>query len=337
MDVQNLFGRPEFMELWEEYFASPQQSIGYGLQAKRLASIRIVEPIGANAADYTELPLNSKMIEIRDKILELLSYGYADLIIFPKVVDNTEMMRLLEELTRANEVLVHRGFYDVAPFVSLDGKWEEYYGQKDRKFRYNLRRAERKLNEIGRLEIIHYSRPQDIYEHLPWAFELYAKRARKSFRRSLWLKERGRAFLRDLAVRFAERGWMDLAFLTVGGQPIAFCYGFQVYETYYFYATGFDPDKKYAQYSPGILLIKHLIERAFSMGFKRFDFMLGDEAYKRIWATHARKVFTYVLGGRNLRSRLAFVSYTFGLSVRQRMRKARFRKMAEQVLLLLRS
>ncbi|HZO32727.1 MAG TPA: GNAT family N-acetyltransferase [Chloroflexota bacterium] len=39
-----------------------------------------------------------------------------------------------------------------------------------------------------------------------------------------------------------------------------------------------------SHYAPGLLILAHLVERAWSAGLERFDFMTGDEPYKHLWA-----------------------------------------------------
>jgi CelD/BcsL family acetyltransferase involved in cellulose biosynthesis len=125
-----------------------------------------------------------------------------------------------------------------------------------------------------------------------------------------------------MALQFARLGWTDLAFLQVGGRPIAFSYGFHNEQDYFFYATAFDADPRYGAYSPGVLLVKHLLERGFDRGFRRFDFMGGDEPYKRTWATHQDAIDTYVMGKATARSRMALSLYRAHLFARQRLRRA---------------
>ena len=49
----------------------------------------------------------------------------------------------------------------------------------------------------------------------------------------------------------------------------------------YFYQSGFDP--AYSKLSPGTVMIAHAIRRAIEGGYTTFDFLRGDEAYKRRW------------------------------------------------------
>ena len=51
--------------------------------------------------------------------------------------------------------------------------------------------------------------------------------------------------------------------------------------TTYYYQAGFDPNN--GSISPGTFLVAHTIRKAIEEGSKHFDFMRGDEPYKRRW------------------------------------------------------
>jgi CelD/BcsL family acetyltransferase involved in cellulose biosynthesis len=65
-------------------------------------------------------------------------------------------------------------------------------------------------------------------------------------------------------------------------------------------------DPAFAKHSPGQLLQKELLQWAFENGLD-YDWRLGDEGYKRDWASHTVLASTYVLP-RNPAGRL-FAAY----------------------------
>lgn len=54
-----------------------------------------------------------------------------------------------------------------------------------------------------------------------------------------------------------------------------------------FYITGFDA--RYARYSPGTVIVAHALRRALEAGFRTFDFLRGDEPYKRSFGATPRR------------------------------------------------
>jgi CelD/BcsL family acetyltransferase involved in cellulose biosynthesis len=69
--------------------------------------------------------------------------------------------------------------------------------------------------------------------------------------------------------------------LKLDGEPIGAIYAMALGETTYYYQAGFDPAK--GSVSPGTLLVAHTIRHAIEEGAAHFDFMRGDEPYKRRW------------------------------------------------------
>lgn len=73
--------------------------------------------------------------------------------------------------------------------------------------------------------------------------------------------------------------WLSILF--IDGTPAGAIYAFREGQTCFFYQAGMDPD--FSGYSPGTTLVAYTIERAIGEGCTRFDFLRGDEPYKRRW------------------------------------------------------
>jgi hypothetical protein len=110
-----------------------------------------------------------------------------------------------------------------------------------------------------------------------------------------WKAERGAAivsrpetlrFYTEVAEWAAERGWLRLAFLRVGGRPIAFQFGLEQDRQYYFLKGGFDP--AFERFAPAKILVHDMLERAFRLGLWRFNFLGGNEAWKLEWTPTCR-------------------------------------------------
>jgi CelD/BcsL family acetyltransferase involved in cellulose biosynthesis len=72
-----------------------------------------------------------------------------------------------------------------------------------------------------------------------------------------------------------------MSLLILEGETIGAIYAMAFNQTAYFYQLGFDPRK--ARISPGTLLVASTIRMSIDEGLMRFDFMRGDESYKRRW------------------------------------------------------
>jgi CelD/BcsL family acetyltransferase involved in cellulose biosynthesis len=55
-------------------------------------------------------------------------------------------------------------------------------------------------------------------------------------------------------------------------------------------------DGDVARFGPGRAHLHELLRQAIDRGFKRFDFTIGDEAYKRDWCDTELKLYDYLAG-----------------------------------------
>jgi CelD/BcsL family acetyltransferase involved in cellulose biosynthesis len=95
------------------------------------------------------------------------------------------------------------------------------------------------------------------------------------------------AFHREVARALAERGVARVYTLAVEGAVRAALYGFVDEGLFSYYQAGYDP--AYVARSVGTVLLGAVIRDCFGDGLE-FDFLRGDEDYKRRWATHVRHI-----------------------------------------------
>ena len=67
------------------------------------------------------------------------------------------------------------------------------------------------------------------------------------------------------------------------GQPIAASFGLNTIDGFILYQTAYSLNE-YGKYSPGVLLLMHMMEIMAGEGRDYFDFSIGDEPYKFVWA-----------------------------------------------------
>lgn len=89
--------------------------------------------------------------------------------------------------------------------------------------------------------------------------------------------------------------YLDLRLLEFEGKIVGAYYGMRFGRTAYFYQSGFDPTCK--AISPGTLLVGDAIRSAIEDGLTHFDFMRGDEPYKRRWKPQVElSNYRYIIG-----------------------------------------
>ncbi|MGH2544494.1 MAG: GNAT family N-acetyltransferase [Ardenticatenaceae bacterium] len=178
----------------------------------------------------------------------------------------------------------------VCPVIVLPGSWEAYLEGLDRKLRHELRRKLRKAGQEA-LVSMHHVPAALVAEEMEDFFRLHAL---SSPEKAAFMTPTMRAFFRDLAVTFSQRGWLDLVYLSVDGVRAATHLNFRFRDEVQLYNGGHDSSIREGL-SPGWLLLCYCIEEAIAEGQKRFDFLQGDEDYKFRFGARAEAVWHLTL------------------------------------------
>ena len=173
-----------------------------------------------------------------------------------------------------------------APYLELNGTWDQYFKSLPAKFRQNLRNRLSNLTRHGQPVLEALDDSEAILAGRDDAFRLEA---------SGWKSEAGTAVSADPAVhRFysllAERasasGWLRLLFLSVNGTRVAVSYGSCFANRLFLFKTGYDP--AYAKCSPFKLLTYFAVRDAFAAGLSEVDFLGDAEPWKLEWTDTTR-------------------------------------------------
>ncbi|MBM3499909.1 MAG: GNAT family N-acetyltransferase, partial [Armatimonadetes bacterium] len=157
----------------------------------------------------------------------------------------------------------------------------------------SLLRHERALARNGCLEVRHLREPDVVRPYLPPFFEQHVARWDATPYPSLFRDPLQRRFYERLVDGAAEAGWLRLACVMWNERPIAFHFGSCYRGSYLWYKPSFDI--ALTKWSPGEVLLRHLLLAAIDEGAHTFDFGLGDEPFKRRFATHFPQVRTWGL------------------------------------------
>jgi CelD/BcsL family acetyltransferase involved in cellulose biosynthesis len=162
-----------------------------------------------------------------------------------------------------------------APYVSLPDNWEDYLAALDKKQRHELRRKIRRA--AGAPEGMHWYIVDDEAQ-LDAEIDAFLQLMARDKNKERFLTDIMRTQMRQAVHAAFQAGWLQLAFMEIGGKKAAAYLNFDFGNRIMLYNSGFDFDFSY--YSPGWVLIGYLIEWAIENGREAFDFMRGDEQYK---------------------------------------------------------
>ena len=240
--------------------------------------------LGSPDADYPDwLVSGDDPRPVLDRLIgELLTQKWAWLDLEDVAEDSLAGRSLIDCLARAGLAPIARQTIP-CPALAVTGTWDELWSSKKRKFRYNLKRSLRLLEENeGPVEFQSLAAAADLKKFVNQAVGIHAARWAERHTRSIFSQGAGPQFFDEVIPALAEQGLVRLDLLTVNQAPISFALSFISPTRLYYYIAGFDPE--FGQYSPGALLLRRMVKQAHIDGVELFDFMKGEESYKQHWA-----------------------------------------------------
>lgn len=274
------------------------------LMVSRRWGARVVEFIGTGLSDYLEFVGERGDADLFRLFIGHLSATARRWDVINLFVTNGHSARIghAREAARERGLHVYHRPYTEAPFLPIRGRWDEFLRSRSKTFAYTLQRKKRKFlaqpgAHVRRLEASAVS--PALVEQL-WAVE------RKSWKLAAGTAQletpAARAFYVEYLREFSERKWVEVWLATVGDTPIAYSVNFVHQNRVLFYNGAFDAD--YAALSPGSVLFQFSVEDAFHRHADEYDFLAGDEPYKRTWTAESRPIAQVVMAQRRPYSRL---------------------------------
>lgn len=173
-----------------------------------------------------------------------------------------------------------------SPYLRLPSSYDELARGLSGKFKANLRRRHRRLEEKGRVSVERLAGDELSSGALQECLAL---------ERSGWKGRGGTAvaqsqatlgFYAELLATPGYREHLSLLMLKLDGRPIAFHYGTTYGKTYSLLVTSYDESLK--ECSPGHLLVEELLKDCISRGLDEMDFLGCDLPWKLDWTPAVR-------------------------------------------------
>jgi CelD/BcsL family acetyltransferase involved in cellulose biosynthesis len=183
------------------------------------------------------------------------------------------------------EVILEDDRNGVAPLLALPDSYEDYLAALPARLRHEIRRKARRLEgEAGEIRMIRATS-----KTLPADLDRFvALHQASEGPKGRFMQPGMEIFFRRLGEAFLPGGVFRLSFLEIGGERAAGAIGFGFKDVFSLYNSAFD--RRWSSLSPGMVLVSELIRSAIEDGFRRFDFLKGDLAYKYRFGAVPRSV-----------------------------------------------
>lgn len=162
-------------------------------------------------------------------------------------------------------------------YLTTSGSWDAYFKTLSKNLRQNIERRIRRTQETFSLTFEHYKGHDVTWAHLETIFEINKN---GSFPEK-YESDSERRLHRKLLDIMKPKGWIEIAFISLDGKPVAFEYGFNVDGHFEDWRTGYNTN--YGKLGIGKILLYFLFKELFNRGYSNFDFLRGEYDHKRDW------------------------------------------------------
>lgn len=243
--------------------------------AKRLLLVGSIE-----ISDFLDLIVSADKVNlfaaaILDHFVEnLVPLGVNTLDLY-NLLEDSPTLPALAEAAKTMGFSITQDRLQQAPFIKLPGDWEVYLESLDKKQRHEIRRKMRRAAEAEiPAEMVILSDPDMLDANIEAFLSLMAQDPEKEKFLTAEMREQFRINTRQTY----ECGCLQLAFLQIGGENAAAYLSFDYQNRIWVYNSGLD--RRFMEYSPGWVLLGHLLKWANENQREEFDFMRGNEDYK---------------------------------------------------------
>lgn len=209
-----------------------------------------------------------------------------------------------------------------SPFVPLPQSRTALMERLDSKFKANLRRRRRRLEEKGSVSLERVTGGEQLDARLEEGFALEQEGWKGRRGTAIAQQKATRGFYSELARAAKYGGFLSLYFLRLEGRPVAFHLGLAYGEKYLLLKPAYD--ETLAECSPGQLLVEEVLADCIARGFSEFDFLGPEMTWKRDWTDRLRP-HSFLFAFRDTNLGRALCTAKFRLAARAKETLARWR------------
>jgi predicted N-acyltransferase len=191
--------------------------------------------------------------------------------------------------------------------VALPTDWDTLLAGYSRNHRKRLRQLERVYIDSGRAQFRVIESTEQLDSGYQTWLDLHCQRHQTLGQHSAIRESTSvQRFHRQVMQRLLDAGQLRLMITHIDGQPAAAEYSLFDGYALYGYQSGISPEM--TEHSPGVVSQMLAIKLAITLGCQRYDFLRGDEAYKKSWHPSANPQLRLRVRRKNLHGTAAHVT-----------------------------
>jgi len=279
-------------------------------------AVRKMEFVGREA-DYNDLVLGNNAAAQSVAIAEFLAetHDHWDLVDLRDLRGTGETIAQIESAL-SNAGLIYRSLPEEerCPFLPIDAPSSEIVSSRSRSIRrmadglHTLRKKQHRLERMsaGGLRVRIIENPQSEQGLLQ---KLIALENQKHVHGELsppFISVYPEVF-QSLFDSLGPRGWIYIAMMEMGDQPIGWRLGFRCGKKLWDFLTAYN--HAYSRLSPGTMLVNAVLDYGYSHGYTEHDFLRGEESYKMQWSTGFHQTYRLLIWNRRWISQARALMY----------------------------
>jgi len=176
-----------------------------------------------------------------------------------------------------------------AEFYSGHNYYEESVSKR---VRQDTRRQQKRIAHLGNIKFQVLKTQEQRCRIVDWLITQKSIQYRRTRAHNIFKNKGYSKFLHTIAIPDNNKDYICIAGLYVNEELVAAHLGAEWQGRFYYLMPSYD--RKWEKYSPGKILLSHLVQSAQSDGLDVFDFTVGSEGYKKEWSNHESEIFEYL-------------------------------------------
>jgi CelD/BcsL family acetyltransferase involved in cellulose biosynthesis len=251
-------------------------------------SIRWMHPLSEYYSTHSDLLLQNINDEIAGAVVSAL-YSLKDkwdVFRMNEIAETNPILAPIENYLKKRSISYSIRTEEPIFYIRLNGTFQDYLKKRDGKFRYNLRRREKRIIEKGHMEYSKYHGQNEWEEGYEQLLHVDQHSWKQGHGTAITLNEKQKLFYRSICQQASEAGHLRISILRLNREPIAYMLGFIKGRRYFSLKTSYV--ERYRTFSPGTVLHARVIEDLFREEFEEFDFAGEPYEWESQWTDDAR-------------------------------------------------
>ena len=264
---------------------------------------KVLEFIGQGRSDYLDFIICQDTHTVIKSIFEYLLANSKlwQVVHLSDIAWTQDQIQNIRKVTP--DLLSSYRLYTTCPYVSIASSWDDFLKSKSQRFRKRLRYNFNRIAAQTDSEILKLTKDAVTAELPEYLWEVEKNSWKYKTGTAHLENESIRNFFRDIFLKFAAKDWIEIWMAKHNGIPVAFevnyLYNNRVYSQEGSYDLSYD--------GYGSILTQFALRDAVEKQYLEYDFLRGDEDYKKLWASAYRDLYQIVFYGKSLYSKLAYL------------------------------